>query len=166
MLSAIRQLLNPPRPGPSDSPPISTRRCDHWRTQVTVGVNASRSDTAHRLTGLRQLLCAVDTFRSALKVKPRPCATLRAWHITLNMTRRFSALRPSCLISCIAIRNGRSQSYCPAIRTSRLDPAALVKPVGGEWDCADLKARLKCQECGRVGPADQTGTQVATAPEA
>lgn len=41
--------------------------------------------------------------------------------------------------------------YCPdCIRTSRLDPEALVKRLGANATIADLKARLKCRECGRT----------------
>ena len=40
--------------------------------------------------------------------------------------------------------------YCPAcIRTSRLDPAALVKRLGASATIHDMKVRLKCRECGR-----------------
>ncbi len=40
--------------------------------------------------------------------------------------------------------------YCPdCIRTSRLEPAALVKRLGAKATIADLKRRLRCRECGR-----------------
>jgi transposase-like protein len=40
--------------------------------------------------------------------------------------------------------------YCPqCMRTSKLDPAELTKKIGPNATIADLRARLRCKECGR-----------------
>jgi hypothetical protein len=44
----------------------------------------------------------------------------------------------------------RISVYCPrCIRSSKLDPADLVKRMGTTATIADVKARLRCRECGR-----------------
>jgi hypothetical protein len=40
--------------------------------------------------------------------------------------------------------------YCiPCIRGSRLDPAELVKRLGPNATIADVRARLRCRQCGQ-----------------
>lgn len=40
--------------------------------------------------------------------------------------------------------------YCPrCMRTNNLDPADLTKRLGPSATMADLRARLRCRECGR-----------------
>lgn len=40
--------------------------------------------------------------------------------------------------------------YCPAcMRTCKLDPADLMKRIGPDATIANVRARLRCRECGR-----------------
>ena len=44
----------------------------------------------------------------------------------------------------------RISVYCiPCIRSSKLDPAELVKRLGPSATIADVRARLRCRRCGR-----------------
>jgi hypothetical protein len=42
--------------------------------------------------------------------------------------------------------------YCPdCMRTSTLDPAELARRLGPNATIRDVRARLRCRECGRSG---------------
>jgi hypothetical protein len=44
----------------------------------------------------------------------------------------------------------RISVYCvPCMRSSKLDPAELVKRLGPTATVGDLRARLRCRQCGR-----------------